>query len=103
MRCELEGFRVPCQGRIHRHHVVNRSRTRGTNAKEVIDTWPEVFLADVCEHHNVSRYADAKEARTILFRARVNMYGRRHVLLALAHLRKCFKSGASDLRLEALL
>jgi hypothetical protein len=103
--CELAGFMIQCGGPMQRHHIINKSRLRG-NARAlrvVNEFWPEMFLADVCQNHNVSRWADAKQARAMLFQRRVDLYGAGTVRHALNLLGKTFKSMPADLTLEALL
>ena len=102
MTCELS-FLGGCSGRLHRHHVINRSRTRGNKAaRKFVDDNGWLFWADVCEYHNVGRYADTKQARRAFMIMRVVEHGKK-VDATLAELRKLFKSDASDLTIEGLI
>jgi len=75
--CELEGFNdVKCGGRIHRHHLINRGKLRGnTSARIYCEQHGEIFWCDVCEYHNVMRWADTKQARRILLKKKVEIFG----------------------------
>ena len=102
MTCEL-AFLGGCSGRIHRHHIINRSRTRGNAAaRKFVDDNGWLFWADVCEAHNVGRVADAKWARAYFIASREAMYGE-IVSRTLAEFGKLFKSDASDLTIEGLI
>lgn len=103
MTCEL-AFLGGCYGRLHRHHIINRSRTRGNKAaRKFVDDNGWLFWANVCEGHNVGRLADTKAMRSFLITKRGITYGFPKVKATLADLRKCFKSDASDLTLEGLI
>jgi len=103
MTCEL-AFLGGCSGRIHRHHIVNRSRTRGNKAaRKFVDDNGWLFWADICEGHNVGRTADTKQAKRYLLSRRVDRYGIMTVGRTLAEFRKLFKSDASDLTIEGLI
>jgi len=101
--CELS-FLGGCSGRIHRHHIVNRSRTRGNAAaRKFVDANGWLFWADVCEAHNVGRMADTRGARAHFLSNRIVRYGRAPVETCLADLRNLFRSDASDLTIEGLI
>ena len=103
MTCEL-AFLGGCSGRIHRHHIINRSRTRGNKAaRKFVDDNGWLFWADVCEAHNVGRVADGRAQRAHFIKQRIFIYGHAEVDAALANLRRCFKSDASDLTIEGLI
>ena len=103
MNCEL-AFLGGCSGRIHRHHIINRSRTRGNKAaRKFVDDNGWLFWADVCEAHNVGRISDGKAARGYFIAQRIIRHGGTKVDATLAEFRKLFKSDASDLTIEGLI
>jgi len=103
MTCELAGFRIPCGGPIQRGHVLSKSKIRGNKrAAAVLEKWPEVFFAAECANHNVSRYADTKDAVDILVSARVYRLGEEYVREALWELAQCFKADRNRFSLDAL-
>lgn len=85
MECSLYGFDFnDCGGRIHLHHLVNRGKLRGNVAARLYcESLPHIFLAEVCEWHNVMRWADTKQARKYLFLQKVAEYGEEAVVEAI--------------------
>lgn len=79
--CPLRGYKIECGGRNHYHHIINKSKLRGNKAArhycEV--EHPEIFLAEVCANHNVSRWADTREAAGMLVRMKAEQYGEEYV------------------------
>jgi len=100
--CALAGFRVPCSGRLERHHILNKSKSRGSDeVRAVLASCPPEIMADVCEAHNVDRWADAKDAQRILLLQAVYRFGYSHMSEFLRSLP--WKVPQADLTLEALL
>ena len=78
--CELEGFNdVECGGRIHRHHLINKAKLKPSQKIYCEQEHPEIFFCDVCEFHNVMRWADTKQARRILLKKKVEIFGMEYV------------------------
>lgn len=78
MGCELkwlakkEGW-PECSGRLHRHHIVARSKTVKSKALRKATERPELY-AWVCALHNVGRWADSKVAQELFFANRRQRY-----------------------------
>ena len=79
--CPLQGYKVACAGRPHRHHIINKSKLRGNKAARdyVEKEHPDIFLIEICANHNVSRWADTREAAGILLACKVAEYGEDYV------------------------
>ena len=79
--CPLCGYKVVCAGRPHKHHMINKSKLRGNKAARhyVEVKHPDVFLVEICANHNVSRWADTREAASILLRYKVKLLGEDYV------------------------
>ena len=79
--CPLEGYGTFCAGGIHHHHIINRSKLRGNKAARNYCEmqYPEIFLVQICANHNVSRWADTREAAGILIAHKVMLYGEDNV------------------------
>jgi len=100
--CALAGFRIPCSGRLTGQHIVNKSKARGNEeVRAILVACPDEVMAQVCEGHNVGRFADAKEAQRILLLQKVYVFGYAHMRDFLASLP--WKVPQPDLTLEALL
>jgi len=85
MGCALAGFDDhECGGRLHLHHIINRGKFRGnTPARIYCEELPRIFLIEVCEWHNVMRWADSKQARKYLFLLKIKEYGEDKVRIAI--------------------
>jgi len=78
--CALNGYRIPCAGPLHLHHILNFSKARGNDRlRKLLATNPPELTVLVCEGHNVSRWADSKQARTRLLRHNADRYGEARV------------------------
>ena len=103
MTCELWGFVINCEGETQTHHIINKSQLRGNaRALKYVEAHP-VLLAQVCVAHNVGRLADTKQARALLLRKRVALYGESYMDAVLGGLRACFRGDRPELRLSALI
>ena len=78
--CALRGYRIPCSGPLHLHHILNFSKARGNDRlRKMLATNPPELTALVCEAHNVGRWADTREARRRLLRRNCDRYGEARV------------------------
>lgn len=69
-----------CGPSIHRHHMVNRSKMeRSPAALDFAEANDHIWLADVCDVHNVDRYADNPHAQAWLLRKRIQVFGKQYV------------------------
>jgi len=91
----------PCGGRIHHHHVINKSKLADCKvALRLVETlYQDVLMADVCEVHNVGRWADTKQGRSYL----LGRWPRYYVEEALAHVRSCYKDNYPELSYDSLV
>ena len=73
--CALEGFKIPCSGRLSREHIVSRSKTiNSPAAKEYLNQ--DKNIAKTCLlGHNVSKYSDNPQARKIMILQKVYEHG----------------------------
>lgn len=74
-RCALKGkVDTPCSGRLHLHHIINKSGV-GKRVVKVLRSNPPELVEWVCAGHNVGRWADTPESRAILLRIKIDKYG----------------------------
>ena len=75
--CPLKGYETFCAGSMQRHHIINKSKLKGNKkARHYVDVeYPHIFLVEICENHNVSRWADTREAAGILIAHKAMLYG----------------------------
>jgi hypothetical protein len=74
--CALRGFEVPCSGRMTGQHILNKSKARGNEeVRAILASCPEEVMAQVCETHNVGRWADSKQAQRILLLQNIYRFG----------------------------
>ena len=72
--CALEGFMIPCSGRLTREHIISRSKTRG-NAKAKDYLNQDLNFADTCMSHNVGKLSDTPQARKIMILQKIYEHG----------------------------
>jgi hypothetical protein len=78
--CELRGYEIGCYGRITGQHIITKGMARGNlEVRKILVACPEEIMAPVCLGHNVTKYADDKEARAILIFNRCLLLGFRRV------------------------
>ena len=76
-RCALEGFRIPCHGRIQRGHIINFSMARGNpEVRRILKRQPEELMAPLCAAHNTGRWSESAEGRQILLKRNIRKFGR---------------------------
>ena len=82
--CGLQGWRMPCQGRLQLHHLLDE---RGNKAiKRLNRCNPPELTAWVCEGHHMDRLTETREGRAKLFRLKVDEFGTdwmNHILASL--------------------
>jgi hypothetical protein len=78
--CALAGYKVPCSGRMTGQHIVSKQMARGNEeVRDILRACPPELIARCCEYHNISKYADAPEARKILLLQKVHEFGWSHM------------------------
>lgn len=78
--CPLAGYRIACSGRLHLHHIVNFTKARGNERlRRFLANNPPELTAYICADHNVSRWADTREARRRLLWYNSERYGEARV------------------------
>ena len=96
MRCELCGWKHPCESGYEAHHLISRKMTMGNKkARHYTERKWWVFMASLCPAHNQT--ADCWEARYILLDARVLMFGEAVVAHAVEELLMLMKSDVPEL------
>jgi hypothetical protein len=79
-QCALQGFLVKCDGPLTGQHILNKSKARGNEeVRAILVACPDEVMAQVCYHHNTSRFADAPYARRILLLQKIYLYGWAHM------------------------
>ena len=75
MCCPLTGYKIECTaGEGEHHHIFSKQLARGNKMlRKAIDADELVVL--ICTGHNHSKMADTREARRILLRHQVGIYG----------------------------
>ena len=72
--CSLEGYLIPCHGRLQRGHLMNKSKARGNKAvREYLSH--DMNLSPQCLAHNVGRFADTREAMKIQLLQKIFKHG----------------------------
>ena len=73
--CPLEGwYGVKCTRDFDNHHIMNRGKLTKKQIKYV-ERLPDIFMIKVCSNHNRERWADTPEARTHLFKLKIDEHG----------------------------
>ena len=100
--CALQGFRIPCRGRLTLHHLISHGDARGNEEIEaLLECNPPELTEFVCEaHHTNERWADSKAGQRILWRRKAEQFGEawmRYVIDGLP-----WKHAYPEMRWEAL-
>jgi len=97
LRCELCGWKHPCEHGYEAHHIISRQMTKGNKkARRYTERKWWVFMASLCPFHN--KLADCWDARYILLDKRVLMFGEAAVGVAISELLELMKSDIPELR-----
>lgn len=101
--CALQGYIIRCQGPLTGQHILNKSKARGNKEiRAILASCPPEVMANVCqEGHNISRWADTKEAQKILLLQKIHEFGWAHMKTFFDDLP--WKIPHHDMTLEALL
>lgn len=96
MRCELCGWRHPCETGYECHHIISRQLVKGNKRalKHVHKFW-YIFLGSLCPRHNQT--ADCWEDRHILLTKRTQLFGAEAVAVAVRKLLDLMKSDVPEL------
>jgi len=100
-----------CGSSLHWHHFWNTKGASGRVAKAVThvveELYPHIFLWQVCDVHNVDRYADTESARRSFMRQALKIHPIEHLREAFTELQNCYianyKPVPHQLRLERYL
>lgn len=72
--CYLREFYpdVKCSRNIHIHHIMNEGKLSSAG-KAYVNERLHIFGIDVCENHNIMRWADTKGARKFLLMKKIEL------------------------------
>ena len=110
--CALEGYVIPCHGRLTGGHIINKSKTRGNKegrailvaqAKLFIETGTAEIMTAQCVEHNINRWADEPDAVKIMLLQKIYEYGYMHMHNWFHVFLKTFKVHPTELELERLI
>jgi len=93
---------MACSGRLELHHLISHGDARGNELiTKLLKQNPPELTDWVCSGHNQSRWADSKRAQAILFRRKVEQFGRLWMVYVLDSLP--WKVVRPEMRLDGLL
>jgi hypothetical protein len=101
-QCALQGYMVPCSGRLTGQHIISKQMARGNEeVRNILRACPPELIAQVCEGHNVGKMADSHNGRRILLLQKVYEHGFGHMHDYIDSLP--WKYWTAELRLESML
>jgi len=110
--CSLEGYIIPCSGRLTGGHILHKSDAAGNaegrailvaQAKIFMETGKAEIMAWQCVAHNVNRYANSPEAKRIQLLQKIYVYGWAHMKEWFEMFLATYKVRPTELELERLL
>lgn len=93
-----------CGPDIHQHHLINKSKMRSSpEALKFAEAHWEIWGADVCDVHNVSRFADTPAAQAWLLDLRMRTLGPDYVASLWEEWLSKFKVHYPEFEIDAIL
>lgn len=102
--CALEGYIIKCDGPMTGGHIIHKGEVQGNaKAREILAACPPEIMTVQCYDHNISRWANTREAKKILLLQKIYEFGWDHIAEWFDVFLATFKVHPVELELERLL